>query len=172
MVAKACRPLPCAVQANAIIRTAHIQFPSRVQKELSAVKACQLHFGPVGRCNFQQSAWVKYESSRGASKYLKSDSPSIQRCAFRSFQRSPAGQQAGWKRNRDQAGAPWLNRGAHESAHVGWPQPLEDSPLRHVKSHLWLFVNCRLVHVDSKRKERLNGIKVQAVKLSCVLPCF
>lgn len=60
----ACRPLPCAVRADAIIRAAHIQFPSHVQKELFAVKACQLHFGPVGRCNFQQGAWVKYESSR------------------------------------------------------------------------------------------------------------
>ena len=81
---------------------------------------------------------------------------------------SPSGEQAGWKRNGDQAGAPWLNRGAHESACLAWPQPLEDSPLRHVKSHLWLFVNCHLVHVDFKRKERLDGIKVQTVQLLCL----
>ena len=58
----------------------------------------------------------------------------------------PSGKQAGRKRYRDQASAAWRNM---QLVGVSWPynRTVEDVrffqlDLRHVKSHLWLFVNC------------------------------
>ena len=115
------------------------------QTRLTSLKACQLHLGSVDRRNSEQGGQpfrLCTSTLLWISSYLRSISwISVDKPSLSSFQASKqAGK--GTEIKRVQPGGTCMALQPHSRRRL-----IFELDLRHVKSHLWLFVNCPLAEL-------------------------